>query len=216
MARKRTPLNRQRVLEAAVELADRDGLESLSMRKLGGELGVEAMSLYNHVSNKDDLLDGIVDVIADGFADPRSVEGDGWRDVIRECARTEHEVLLQHPWVAALAESRVMTGPIRLRYYDALLGVLRDAGFSMLAAYRANLVLDSYVYGFTLQDVSWPTEDGGSDMADAFVDRTARSEFPNLVDIAQLYAQGQVDIGTDFAVGLEAVLDGLERIRAEG
>ena len=215
MARKRTPLNRQRVLEAAVKLADRDGLESLSMRHLGGELGVEAMSLYNHVSNKDDLLDGIVDVVAGGFADPRAVEGDDWRDVIRQCATTEHAVLLEHPWVAALAESRVMTGPIRLRYYDALLGVLRDAGFSMLAAYRANLVIDSYVYGFTLQEVSWPTEDGGSDMAEAFMDRTARIEFPNLVEIAQLYAQGQVNIESDFAVGLEAVLDGLERIRTE-
>jgi AcrR family transcriptional regulator len=214
MARKRTPLNRQRVLAAAVGLADRDGIDALSMRKLGAELGVEAMSLYNHVSNKDDLLDGIVDEVASEFEDPGDVAGADWRAVVRRCAMTEHEVLLRHPWVAMLAESRVMTGPVRLRYYDALLGVLRGAGFSALGAYRANLVLDSYVYGFTLQEVAWPAATGDtSEMAAGFLDRTARAAFPNLVEVAELGAGGQIEIGTDFEVGLDAVLESLDLVR---
>ena len=121
--RKRKTLTRKRVLEAAVELADRDGLESLSMRNLGSELGVEAMSLYNHIANKDDLLDGIVDLVTAEFEEPRSARGDDWRALIRGCAITQHDVLLRHPWAAALAESRAVTGPVRLRYYDALLGL---------------------------------------------------------------------------------------------
>ena len=216
--RKRKTLTRERVLEAAVELADRDGLASLSMRNLGGELGVEAISLYNHLANKDDLLDGIVDMVTAEFEDPRSARGDDWRAVIRGCAITQHDVLLRHPWAAALAESRAVTGPVRLRYYDALLGVLREAGFSMLGAYRANLTIDSYVYGFTLQEVSWvdwPPEsaDREWELAEAFVERTDEAEFPNLVSIAQLSATGKIDIRADFEIGLEAVLDGLKRIR---
>lgn len=212
----RPSLDRQRVLEAAVELADRQGLASLSMRKLGGELGVEAMSLYNHVANKDDLLDGIVDVVAAEFESPGAIEGD-WRAVIRRCAMAEHEALLRHPWAAALAESRVLTGPVRLGYYDALLGVLRENGFGDVAAYRANLFLDSYVYGFTLQEVSWPVSaDRQSDLAAAFIDRTMEKTFPNLVEIAQLSANGLIDIRVDFEVGLDALLDSLERIRQLG
>ena len=207
-------LTRERVLQAALELADRDGLVSLSMRKLGAELDVEAMSLYNHVSNKDDLLDGIVDVVAGDFESPAEVAGDDWRAVIRQCAMTQHGVLLRHPWAAELAESRVLTGPVRLRYYDALLGVLRGAGFSDMGAYRANLVLDSYVYGFTLQEVAWPTSaDRESDLAASFIDRTVQTEYPNLVDIAKLSVNGSIDIRADFEVGLDAILDSLERIR---
>ncbi len=217
----RKPLSRERVLQAAVELADRDGLEALSMRRLGSALGVEAMSLYNHVANKDDLLDGIVDAVTAEFADPGSMPGDDWRAVLRGCVMAQHEVLLRHPWTAALAESRVRTGPVRMRYYDSLLGVLREAGFSELGAYRANLTLDSFVYGFTLQEVSWvawppETSDREWELAEAFVDRTDESEFPNLVGIARLSASGTIDIGTDFEVALDAILDSLERIKAAG
>ena len=217
----RKPLSRDRVLQAAVELADRDGLGALSMRRLGSELGVEAMSLYNHVTNKVDLLDGIVDAVTAEFADPGTTPGDDWRAVIRACVITQHEVLLRHPWTAALAESRVRTGPVRLRYYDSLLGVLRAAGFSELGAYRANLTLDSFVYGFTLQEVSWvawPPEsaDREWELAEAFVARTDETEFPNLVGIAQLSVSGKIDLATDFEVALDAILDGLERIKAAG
>ena len=210
---KRT-LNRERVLRAALDLADEQGLEALSMRKLGQALGVEAMSLYNHVANKDDLLDGIVDLVVAEFDSPVDTDGQGWRATLRRCAIAAHAALLRHPWSAALAESRPQSGPERLRYYDALLGLLREAGFSDMAAYRANLVLDSYLYGFTLQEVSWPAfADEPSEMATAFLDRTAREVYPNMVAVADLAAAGAVDIHADFEVGLDAILDGLERIR---
>ena len=111
----------------------------------------------------------------------------------------------------------MLTGPTRLSYYDALLGVLREAGFSIVGAYRANLILDSYVYGFTLQEVSWaaPTKDE-SELAAAFVDRTLGDAYPNLVDVAALVAQRGVDIQADFEVGLDAILDSLEQIRGAG
>jgi AcrR family transcriptional regulator len=205
------------VLAAAVELADRDGLEALSMRRLGAELGVEAMSLYNHVANKDDLLDGIVDMVTAEFDDPRSAAGADWRAVVRRCAGREREVLLRHPWTASLAESRARTGPVRLRYYEALLSVLREAGFSQLGAYRANLTIDSFVYGFTLQEVAWeawpPFDGAGFEAAASFVDRSGPDEYPNLAGIAQLAATGRIDIGADFVAGLEAILDSLERMR---
>ena len=207
----RETLNRERVLRGAVAFADEHGIETLSMRKLGAALGVEAMSLYNHVANKDDLLDGIVEQVAIEFEAPAD-EGD-WRTVVRRSAVSQHRVLLQHPWVAALSESRVQSGPARLAYYDALLGVYRRAGFSPRAAYRANLTLDSYIYGFTLQEVSWPEpmdEDGG--LADQFVARTPADTYANLVEVARLASDG-IDLDADFEAGLDAVLDGLERLR---
>jgi hypothetical protein len=137
--------------------------------------------------------------------------------VVRRCQVTAHKVLLRHPWAAALAESRVLGGPARLGYYDALLGVLRHAGFSEMGAFRANLVLDSYVYGFTLQEVSWPASpDGPSELAATFVGQTPRDRYPNLVDVAMLAAEGRIDIGSDFEIGLDAVLDSLGRIRDAG
>jgi AcrR family transcriptional regulator len=206
------------VLQAAVEMADRDGLGSLSMRRLGSSLGVEAMSLYNHVANKDDLLDGIVDLVMDEFVPPREVAGDDWRATIRRCAIVEHEVLLRHPWVAALAESRPQSGPRRLAYYDALMGFLREAGFSRMGVYRANLMLDSYIYGFVLQEASWPTAswpttDGQSELAAAYFEQTRREDFPNIVAVAELAMRGEIDLAADFEVGLDVMLDGLERLR---
>jgi len=213
-SRRRTPLTRARVLEAAVALADEKGLEALSMRRLGAELGVEAMSLYNHVTDKDDLLDGIVEVVVSGFESPRPLDREDWRATLRRCAIKAHEILLRHPWSAALAESRRQNGPERLTYYDELLGTLRADGFSDLAAYRANLILDSYLYGFTLQEVNWPTADSDpGEMAEAFVDRTPTEAYPNLLAVARLATNGEMDIAADFEVGLDVVLDALEAVR---
>lgn len=213
-SRRRTPLTRARVLEAAVALADEQGLEALSMRRLGAELDVEAMSLYNHVSDKDDLLDGIVELVVSDFELPRPLEGEDWRAALRRCAIKAHTVLLAHPWSAALSESRPQNGPVRLGYYDTLLGTLRAAGFSDTAAYRANLYLDSYLYGFTLQEVSWPTpEDDPREMAEAFVERTGADDYPNLTAVARLAAENGIDLAADFEVGLDAVLDALETLR---
>jgi len=209
-AKLRVPLTRERILRAAVELADEQGIDAVSMRKLGHALGVEAMSLYNHVANKDDLLDGIADLVV-GELESQDESAD-WKAVMRGSAISLHEALLRHPWSAALAESRAQSGPIRLRYLETLLGTLRRGGFSASGAYHANLWIDSYIYGYTLQEVAWPVEhDEVPQSAASFVERTPAGEFPHLVEIANAIADAEFDRSTDFEDGLELVLDGLER-----
>src|SRR2546422_3362028 len=155
-AEPRTPLSRERVLRAAVALADESGIDSLTMRKLGDALGVEAMSLYNHVANKDDLLDGMVDLVFAEIAPPP--RGAGWKAAMRQRAIAAREVLARHPWAIGLMESRRRPGPATLRHHDAVIGCLREAGFSVAMAAHAYSVLDSYVYGFALQQASLPFE----------------------------------------------------------
>ena len=156
----RLPLTRQRVLHAAVALADRDGVGSLSMRKLAQELGVEAMSLYHHVANKDDILDGIVDVV---FSEIDLPTNDiDWRAAMRQRAISARQALRRHPWATGLMESRSTPGPATLRHHDAVLGILRNAGFSIELAAHAFSVLDSYVYGFALQESSLPFQTPGT------------------------------------------------------
>jgi AcrR family transcriptional regulator len=197
------------VLAAAVAFADEHGLEELSMRKLGHELGVEAMSLYNHVADKDDLLDGIVDVVARELERPDPALP--WRAALRRCSMRSREVLLRHPWSAALAESRAQSGPERLGYLEALLDMLRHAGFSASGAYRVNLFVDSYVYGFVMQEVAWPTESTDAfDPAEDFAQRTSADAFPRLVEIAQVIAGGDWNPSADFERGLDLILDGVE------
>src|SRR3990172_10885512 len=128
-ATRRRPLSRDRVLRSAIRLADEGGLESVSMRRLGQALGVEAMSLYKHVANKDDILDGIADLVMGDFEVP---SGDvDWKTAVRRGAISAHQVLLRHPWASSLIESRLNAGPARLRYVDAMIGVLSAAGFAM-------------------------------------------------------------------------------------
>src|SRR6267143_4973941 len=153
-ARPRPTLTRDRVLKAAITLADRDGIESLSMRNLGGKLGVEAMSLYNHVRNKEDMLDGMVDVVFSEIDLPAS--GVEWRTAMRKRAISLHQVLLRHPWANGLMESRTSPGPANLRHHDAVLGSLRRAGFSVEMAAHAYSILDAYIYGFTLTELTLP------------------------------------------------------------
>ena len=150
----RTPLTRQRVLRAAVALADRGGVGALSMRKLAQELGVEAMSLYHHVANKDDILDGIVDVV---FGEIELPTGEaGWEAAMRRRSVSAREALRRHPWATGLMESRRTPGPANIRHHDAVLGVLRNAGFPVELAAHAYSLLDSYIYGFALQEASLP------------------------------------------------------------
>jgi AcrR family transcriptional regulator len=209
----RGTLNRERVLAGAVAYADANGVETLSMRNLAAALDVKAMSLYNHVANKDDLLDGIVDEVA---AELQMPAPDGaWRAVVRRSALAAHEVLLRHPWVAALAESRLRSGPRRLAYYDAILGVFRRGGFSVRAAHRANITLDSYLYGFVLQEVSWPQPSAPpGELAREFLASTPVGTYPYLVEVVSLFEDG-IDLPADFEAGLDVVLDGLERLRTE-
>jgi AcrR family transcriptional regulator len=157
LAKPRIPLTKERVLQAAVAFADEVGIESLSMRKLGEALGVEAMSLYKHVANKDDILDGIVDIVVASEIELPAIGGD-WKTAMHRRAISTHEVLMRHPWATMLIMSRANTGPAMLRYVDATIGSLREAGFSYALADHAWNAIDSYVCGFTLQKLKFPIE----------------------------------------------------------
>jgi AcrR family transcriptional regulator len=211
-AEPRVRLNRDRVLRVAVALADSGGIESLTMRKLGVELGVEAMSLYNHVANKADLLDGMIDIV---FAEIELPTGEtDWRAAMRRRAVSARDVLSRHRWATGLMESRTTPGPATLRHHDTVLGILRGAGFSIELAAHAYSALDSYIYGFALQEPSLPFDNGEdtAKVAQAIMSRFASGEFPHLTEIAVEYVmQPGYDYGNEFAFGLELILDGLER-----
>jgi AcrR family transcriptional regulator len=209
----RPPLTRERVLRAAVDLADRDGLAALTMRRLGQELGVEAMSLYNHVRNKDDLLDGITDQVLGDIDVPEA--GTDWRTAMRHRALSAHEVLLAHPWAPMLVMSRFNIGPGMTRYLDATLGRLREGGFSIHGALDAWHTLDSHIYGFTLQELNLPMAQEDTATVSASVrDRFSPEEFPYVAEvIGEVMQTGRVE---DFEFGLELILDGLERTLTPG
>ena len=209
----RPALNRQRVLAAAVAVADREGIEPLTMRRLGQELGVEAMSLYNHVANKDDVLDGMVDLVVAEIEVPG--EGTDWRTAMRDRAVSAHEVLLAHPWAATQITSRFNIGPGMMAYLDATLGRLFEGGFSVAGALDAWNVLDSHIYGFTLQELGLPFEasEASSVSADVLAGFPV-DEFPHLARVLSEIAGAGRD--EDFTFGLELILEGLERQLASG
>jgi AcrR family transcriptional regulator len=206
----RMPLTRERVLRAAVALADRDGLQSLTMRTLGQELGVEAMSLYHHVANKDDLLDGIVDLVVGEIEVPGP--GTGWRAAMRERAISAHEVLVRHPWAAMQLMSRFNIGPGMTRYLDSTLGRLREGGFSITGALDAWHTLDSHIYGFTLQELSLPFDVSESAQVSASVlPQLSADQFPHVTEvIGEIMRTGRTE---NFEFGLDLILDGLEKTR---
>ena len=211
----RLPLSRERVLRTAIELADRDGIESLSMRKLGRELGVEAMSLYNHVANKDDLLDGLADIMVGEIEVPSG--GDDWKAAMRRRAISARGVLLRHPWASALIESRTNSSPTRMRYPDAVLGSLRRAGFSIPMAIHAFIALDSYIYGFAVQEGNLPS--GSPEELAAVGELMLRDlpagEYPYLHEVlADHVLEFGFDYAGEFEFGLDLILDGLERLRS--
>ncbi|WP_280219348.1 TetR/AcrR family transcriptional regulator C-terminal domain-containing protein [Nocardia neocaledoniensis] len=204
----RTPLTRDRVLRAAVELADEDGLDALSMRKLAKAVGVEAMSLYNHVANKDDLLDGLVDLIVSEIYVP--APGGDWRAELRRRATSAHEVLLRHRWATGLLGSRVNVGPAMLRYVDATLGCLVTAGFTYEQADRAWNALDSHIYGFTLQAINFPLEPAEYvSAATRFLPLIPHETHPHMHTLATQVIAGTHTGTADFTFGLDLLLDGL-------
>lgn len=209
----RTPLSRERVLRAAVALADQGGIESLTMRRLGQELGVEAMSLYKHVSNKDDVLDGIVDLVLGDIDVPPS--GTPWREAMRARAVSAHEVLLAHPWAALQIMSRFNIGLGMTRYLDATLGRLREGGFSIEGALDAWHTLDSHIYGFTLQELGLPfAADEASQVSADVVGTLDADQYPHVVEvISHVMRSGRVE---DFTFGLDLILDGLQRRLDQG
>jgi len=215
-SRRRAPLSRERVLRAAVKLADRDGIESLSMRKLGQELGVEAMSLYNHVSNKEEILDGLVDAVFAEIELP--TPGVDWAEAMRRRAVSAREALKRHPWALGLLESRVQPGPANLRHHDAVLGSLRTAGFSIEMSAHAYSVLDSYIYGFTLNELALPlaTRQDVTEVAGNIVRESPAGEYPYLAEMAIEHVMKQkYDYGDEFEFGLELILEGLKKASTE-
>src|SRR6266496_5619691 len=210
---RRAPLSRDQVLRAAVALADQSGIGALSMRKLGEAVGVEAMSLYNHVAGKGDLLDGMVDVV---FSEIGLPSGDaGWKAVMRQRAISAREALARHRWAIGLMESRRSPGPATLRHHDAVLGCLREAGFSISMAAHAYSVLDSYIYGFALQQASLPfkTSEEVVEVADSILRQFPADAYPHLAELTiQHVLQPGYDYADEFAFGLDLILDGLERL----
>lgn len=206
------PLTRDKVLRVAIGLADTHGIEALSMRALGRQLGVEAMSLYNHIANKDDLLDGMVDMVIDEIDLP-ALDAD-WRDAMRSRAFSARAAFTRHPWAAQLIDSRVSSGLGRLRYFEAVIGALRRAGFTVELAARAFSLIDSYIYGFGRQSLNIASSDGGdAPAAEAFVAALPADAFPYLAEMAAAYAANSgYDEAADFAFGLDLILDGLQRV----
>ena len=210
----RTPLSRERVLRAAVALADESGIDSLTMRKLGDAVGVEAMSLYNHVANKVDLLDGMVDLVFSEIGLPSG--GTDWKTSMRQRAVSAREVLSRHRWAIGLMESRTSPGPATLRHHDAVIGSLRRGGFSIEMAAHAFSVLDSYIYGFALQEASLPFDTGEetAELAQMILQQLSPDEYPHLTELTVEHVlQPGYDYGNEFEFGLDLILDGLERAR---
>jgi AcrR family transcriptional regulator len=215
-AEPRLPLSRDRILATALELADERGLEAVTMRELGRALGFEAMSLYNHVANKDDVLDGILDlVLAEGHAPAR--EGD-WAAAVRSSAVSVHAALRRHPWAPGLLMGPTRVRPARLRYMDALLGRLREAGFSAETTFHAYHVLDGHIFGFSVWEASHTyTPEQAESIAEAVGDLITPEDFPYLHEHAeQHFADGPHREVSAFEVGLDLILDGLEELRSRG
>ena len=208
----RRRLSRERVLEAAIAVADAGGVGSLTIRSLALELGVKPMSVYHYVANKDEILDGIVDIVFSEIELP--VIGGDWRVEMRGRASSAREVLRRHPWAIGLLESRTNPGPATLRHHDTVLGVLRAAGFSVETTAHAYALIDSYVYGFALQEASLPFEgpDTVADIAEPMMRHFSTGEYPHLVAMStEFFLQPGYDFGNEFEFGLDVILDGLAR-----
>lgn len=208
------PLNKERVLRQALTLADKEGIDALSMRRLGRELGAGAMSLYHHVGNKDELLDGMVDLV---FAEILLPESDGdWRAAMSARAVSAREALARHPWAITLLDSRTTPGPATLRHHETVTACLRKAGFSIRMATHANWLLDSYVYGFALQEASLPFADANGlagMIHEVFLPQLPPEEYPYLNESATELMQSDYDPADEFTHGLNLILDALERDR---
>jgi AcrR family transcriptional regulator len=206
------PLSRERILRAAICLADAGGIEALSMRKLAQELGVKAMSLYNHVADKDDMLDGIVDIVVSEIEVP--VLSIDWKAAMRQRATSAHEMLLRHPWAAMELMSRMNVGPAMLRYIDATLGCLREAGFSFEMADHAWNAIDSHTYGFTLQELNFPINEADySEAAAHGLSLIPADKYPYINQLTHYVMEGRYDGIHDFKFGLELILNGLDGLR---
>ncbi len=210
----RIPLSRERVLRCAVELADRGGIEALSMRNLAKELSVRPMALYYWFKNKDQLVDGLVDLVFSEVDMPSP--GVGWQIAMRQRAVSVRQALSRHPWAVGLMESRRNPGPATLRHHDAVLGSLRQAGFSIGMTALAYSLMDSYIYGFALQQQNLPFDvsEAPPAVAQDFLDQFPADEYPYLAELTVEHVmQPGYDYGAEFERGLDLILEGLDRAR---
>jgi len=208
----REPLTRDRVLQAALKLADQGGIEALSMRKLGQELGVEAMAVYYHLANKEEVLDGIVDLVFSEIELP--VAESDWQVAMRSRAISLHDVLLRHRWAIGMMEARQNAGPANLRHHDAVIGNLRAAGFDSAMVAHAYSLLDGYIYGFALTKMNLPfeTPDEVDVATRRMLEPVAMDAYPNLVAfVSEHIMLPGYDFDDEFEYGLDVILDGLER-----
>jgi AcrR family transcriptional regulator len=209
----RQQLSRERVLDAALSVADEGGLAGLTIRSLAQRLGTKPMSVYHYVANKDEILDGLVDLV---FAEIELPEPTGrWREEMTRRARSAREVLGRHPWSIALLESRTAPGPATLRHHDATIGALRAGGFTIAQTAHAYAVLDAFVYGFAVQESSLPFEgpDGAAEVAGEIMALMESGEYPHMVEFATQHAMlPGYDFGDEFDFGLDLVLDGVARM----
>lgn len=208
----RVPLNQERVLLAAIAIADERGLDALSMRRLGQRLGVEAMSLYNHVANKDDVLNGIVDRVVGEFTIP--TEAADWKADLRAIYTSAHETLKRHPWACTLMMSASAVGPARKWYMDAVLGTLRRAGCSMKLTHLGFHALDVHLLGYTIQAAAFQDVDDGEGLQEQgarFLQALPVDEFPYLAEHVRHHLEGPEE--SEFWFGLDLALDGIERLR---
>lgn len=208
-------LSKQRVVVEAVRLADREGVDGLSMRRLAGALGAGAMSLYHYVASKDELLDAMIDIVFEEIELPP--EETDWQSAMRRVAASTRQVLARHPWAIGLMESRTSPGPANLRHREAFTACLRKAGFSALTATHANWLLNSYVYGYALQAASLPfdTADELAEMTeDVYLPQLPPDEFPYLNESAAALVAAGYDPAEEFTFGLDLVLAALEPLRA--
>jgi AcrR family transcriptional regulator len=209
------PLSRDRILRAAVAVADRGGFESLSMRNLAQELGTAPMSLYRHVANKDDLLDGMIDIV---FSEIEVPSGGGWRVAMRERAMSTRKALRRHPWAIGLMESSSRPGPANLAQHNATLACLRtDAGLSFPMAIHAYSLMDSYIHGFALQEKTLPGDIPAEAEArkEAVTDDNGAfaAEFPYLAELVVELRKANYVFADEFEYGLDLILDGIEQLR---
>jgi AcrR family transcriptional regulator len=220
----RVPLSRERILSTALALADKDGLDSVSMRQVAQGLGVEAMSLYKHVANKDDILDGLVELVVAKMSVPSA--NTEWKEALRERAYTVRKILNSHPWAANLLESRTNAGPARLRHLDSMIGILRKAGFSIELAFNAMIALTSYVYGFVILEEGFklkarPKAAGNVQLS------ISPDEYPYILEMMNfVYAKNNENsvskngvepvFFADFEFGLNHLVEGLGRLLETG
>lgn len=209
---RRLPLSRERVMDCALELADESGIAALTIRSLAHRMGTKPMSLYHYVANKDEILDGIVDLVFSEIDLPSADQP--WQDEMRRRADGVRGALSRHPWAIGLLESRTSPGPATLRHHEATLGSLRAAGFSVQMTAHAYALLDSYIYGFALQEAALPFKgrDTAADMTTAIVERFSNGEYPHMVEIANDHVlKPGYDFADEFIFGLDLILEGLSR-----